>query len=61
MTMYRMGRIHKYLNKVSVYQSRQVVRGKRQAWPGRESAYYIGTIVVAGSETPAFNIDAVDV
>lgn len=33
-----MGRIHKYLNKVHVYQSRQVVRGKRQAWlPGSEA------------------------
>lgn len=30
-----MGRIHKYLNKLHVYQRRQVVRGKRQAWPGR--------------------------
>lgn len=30
-----MGRIHKYLNKLHVYQSRQVVRGKRQAWPRR--------------------------
>ena len=44
-----MGRIHKYLNKVHVYQSRQVVRGKRQAWspapqPGARH-YYAEAIV----------------
>lgn len=39
-----MGRIHKYLNKVHVYQSRQVVRGKRQAW-SRSSAERLCIIV----------------
>lgn len=37
-----MGRIHKYLNKLRVYQRRQVVRGKRQAWPGRAAARRMG-------------------